>query len=541
MSKNKETERNSGIFGDDSFSFQNLTKNSPFGYKNNIFKNVQNIFGRKSGHLSTKVKDEEQINVSPYYTDPDATITGDELPGSISEIPNPQDNILSSLDCQDIETSPIMKSKKTFESMVNSVGQENDEFDLCLKLPDLNDCSNDVLLSRSDEKRHKNLDYFPERSRSLQRRNSSLSSSSGRITRSYTGRSDSKLRSDSKMRSDSLRKIHALYELDQNRNYDFQDKKITTVTKRICKSSLEICNISTFQKDNCVSPMFPRITSNSLASLITNKTHEPYYKAYYIIDCRFEYEFQGGHIENAINIYSKERLESEFLQNYKDLPALLIFHCEFSNHRGPNLASHLRNCDRILNHENYPELCFPDIVILDGGYQDFFQKFPELCYPKSYISMNSTENLNNYEEEMNRFRKDRKKFTTRNNSLMKLASMSSNHSLVAEESTDTNIPHDDKSSRKLFYDDLSRPPVMKTSKNSRSISSTSSLLSFGLEPPPKLGLSKYLDANSVNSVGSSDIESTSSRMSTSHSYDSPRINYSSLESGGETESFHSYN
>lgn len=64
---------------------------------------------------------------------------------------------------------------------------------------------------------------------------------------------------------------------------------------------------------------------------------------------RFPYEFEGGHIKGAINIYTKEQMmdelkEKKYLQmNDASAPDcenkrnILIFHCEFSSERGPSL------------------------------------------------------------------------------------------------------------------------------------------------------------------------------------------------------------
>lgn len=84
---------------------------------------------------------------------------------------------------------------------------------------------------------------------------------------------------------------------------------------------------------------------------------------------------------NSVNIHSRDDIENEFIHkvlhgdthnrnnNNSNLPTLLVIHCEFSSHRGPLLASHLRNCDRIINQDHYPKLFYPDILILDGGYK----------------------------------------------------------------------------------------------------------------------------------------------------------------------------
>jgi M-phase inducer tyrosine phosphatase len=68
---------------------------------------------------------------------------------------------------------------------------------------------------------------------------------------------------------------------------------------------------------------------------------------YQIIDCRFEYEYVGGHIKEAINLPSMSQIENVLLTADKrprpstseePLPegrTVLIFHCEFSASRAP--------------------------------------------------------------------------------------------------------------------------------------------------------------------------------------------------------------
>lgn len=64
---------------------------------------------------------------------------------------------------------------------------------------------------------------------------------------------------------------------------------------------------------------------------------------YFIIDCRYDYEYRGGHIRGAMNIsdpnYIVERFFSEGIispnKSYKT--TAIIFHCEFSSERGPNM------------------------------------------------------------------------------------------------------------------------------------------------------------------------------------------------------------
>lgn len=62
-----------------------------------------------------------------------------------------------------------------------------------------------------------------------------------------------------------------------------------------------------------------------------------------VVDCRYPYEFEGGHIVGAINIYTKEGLMQRFFdensdeENRTSKRKVIIFHCEFSSKRGPKL------------------------------------------------------------------------------------------------------------------------------------------------------------------------------------------------------------
>jgi M-phase inducer phosphatase len=70
-----------------------------------------------------------------------------------------------------------------------------------------------------------------------------------------------------------------------------------------------------------------------------------------LFDCSYPYEYEGGHIKGAKNIYTKEHILKEFvdMKQPEQNPAqqndmsvskkrnILIFHCEFSSERGPNL------------------------------------------------------------------------------------------------------------------------------------------------------------------------------------------------------------
>lgn len=56
------------------------------------------------------------------------------------------------------------------------------------------------------------------------------------------------------------------------------------------------------------------------------------------MDSRFPFEYEGGHIRGAVNLYEPEQLKKYFLDNPQwslSKPKAIIFHCEFSQHRGP--------------------------------------------------------------------------------------------------------------------------------------------------------------------------------------------------------------
>lgn len=132
----------------------------------------------------------------------------------------------------------------------------------------------------------------------------------------------------------------------------------------------------------------PRITQDTMADILDTK-HSSKYENVIIIDCRFEYEYEGGHIESAVNFNDKQLLADELFKNgTSPSDTLLIFHCEYSVHRAPLTAKYIRSHDRNVNMENYPRLTYPEMYILDGGYSRFYGEQPSKCYPQNYVEMN---------------------------------------------------------------------------------------------------------------------------------------------------------
>ena len=131
------------------------------------------------------------------------------------------------------------------------------------------------------------------------------------------------------------------------------------------------------------------ITPQTLESLLTDIPQED--KNVVIIDCRYPYEFNGGHIQGAVNIYTKETIHEELLSSssrHRNERTIVIFHCEFSSERAPNMYRFLRKQDRAVHADRYPQLHYPEMYVLHGGYKAFYEQCgTEQCQPKSYRPM----------------------------------------------------------------------------------------------------------------------------------------------------------
>jgi hypothetical protein len=99
-----------------------------------------------------------------------------------------------------------------------------------------------------------------------------------------------------------------------------------------------------------------------------------------IVDARYPYEFKGGHIKGAVNLFNPEMIEKHFYQNLENkensqIPGrvrVVVFHCEFSSERAPAMLRCLRKLDRQRN--RYPTLDFPELYLLKDGYKEFFER-----------------------------------------------------------------------------------------------------------------------------------------------------------------------
>jgi len=78
----------------------------------------------------------------------------------------------------------------------------------------------------------------------------------------------------------------------------------------------------------------PRISKQTMVDVLDGKYKECYDQSL-VIDCRFEYEYNGGHIDGAVNFNDKDELATKLFQDPSSQKAILIFHCEYSAHRAP--------------------------------------------------------------------------------------------------------------------------------------------------------------------------------------------------------------
>lgn len=135
---------------------------------------------------------------------------------------------------------------------------------------------------------------------------------------------------------------------------------------------------------------------------------------YHIIDCRYPYEFEGGHIKGGVNIHDKQGIIDYFLKSIREVEEgkrmVIIFHCEFSSKRGPALSRFLRNKDRDIHQYEYPKLYYPELYLLEGGYKEFYEQKKDYCEPQGYREMIDVD----YNQELRLFSKRSKSWSEGN-------------------------------------------------------------------------------------------------------------------------------
>eukprot|EP00824_Muranothrix_gubernata_P024495 TRINITY_DN722_c2_g1_i1.p1 TRINITY_DN722_c2_g1~~TRINITY_DN722_c2_g1_i1.p1 ORF type:complete len:514 (-),score=68.56 TRINITY_DN722_c2_g1_i1:111-1544(-) len=124
----------------------------------------------------------------------------------------------------------------------------------------------------------------------------------------------------------------------------------------------------------------PRVDAKTVSQLLDGSFKDRLH-GFYIVDCRYTYEFKGGHITGAVNLCTEADVEQLFekARTEHGQRTAIILHCEFSSERGPKLARYLRALDRELHAEMYPQLFYPEVYILEKGYHQYYLDFPDYC------------------------------------------------------------------------------------------------------------------------------------------------------------------
>ncbi|TKR95550.1 hypothetical protein L596_009702 [Steinernema carpocapsae] len=139
------------------------------------------------------------------------------------------------------------------------------------------------------------------------------------------------------------------------------------------------------------SEAYRSISGECLAELMGSMSEKSFLEKYIVIDCRYPYEYEGGHVKGAINVYDTLELQKFFFDAERNAihSRIPIFYCEYSQKRGPSMALQLRNLDRNIN--DYPQLDYQEIYLLDRGYKKLYEvdKLLSICEPQSYTAMDN--------------------------------------------------------------------------------------------------------------------------------------------------------
>ncbi|KAL7714517.1 protein-tyrosine-phosphatase [Entamoeba marina] len=111
-----------------------------------------------------------------------------------------------------------------------------------------------------------------------------------------------------------------------------------------------------------------------------------------IIDCRYPYEYEAGHLDGSINIWNEIDLLRKFPVKNRSTHSkdILVFYCEFSRTRGPALARKLRQFDMKIANDI---LNYNDIYVIEGGYEVISESLKEWCIG-SYVKMDDLDHKN---------------------------------------------------------------------------------------------------------------------------------------------------
>ncbi|TID18179.1 hypothetical protein CANINC_003920 [Pichia inconspicua] len=254
-----------------------------------------------------------------------------------------------------------------------------------------------------------------------------------------------------------LKRHQSLFDYDPHSlNYD-TDQLTSTINELSVSNEIGNCVMDdvpfkfTQHEDN-----IPRISVSEFKKILKefkNKDLNPdskfckHFDDLLIIDCRFKFEYDGGHIDGAINISSIDELNNVFSDRFNSQISpiemveknrkLVIFHCEFSSHRGPLKAIELRKIDRNVCSEYYPNLYYPEVLILEGGYKEYYESEKSINRSLSYIEMDHPSYIDERNKNLDIVKKEsnlRSSRSSRSNSYVSLSRKSSHSSIKSTSS-----------------------------------------------------------------------------------------------------------
>ena len=97
-----------------------------------------------------------------------------------------------------------------------------------------------------------------------------------------------------------------------------------------------------------------------------------------VLDMRQPYEFEGGHIREALHVDwrasdSNRKLRSSIKRSAGAAVVAVVIYCEFGGKRSPQAATEAAKAIAAESIET------GDVLVLQGGYSRFYAKFPALC------------------------------------------------------------------------------------------------------------------------------------------------------------------
>lgn len=166
----------------------------------------------------------------------------------------------------------------------------------------------------------------------------------------------------------------------------------------------------------------PMIDSNTVKQLLIEDANRVV-----LIDCRYFYEYRNGRISSSHNVVFPDDCQRGFIiardkllncanhRNSEKRDLVYVFYDDGEanamamHHRATQLFRHIRNLDRLDNMRTYPNLCFPNMFVLKGGFKAFIESSRDreweddhrIFYEGSFVSMddwrfsNETKELHN--------------------------------------------------------------------------------------------------------------------------------------------------